>query len=226
VVYFLLASVFSLAPLLVYLVWLSYITRRDRPTVLTGPWDFAAVLAGLSGFILFGGGLLLVLLQSNVRFLMRGNFEALRDAWVKEQLAWVVTIVLYMVFVIGGAFLTLQSRRRTLVIYNVDPPSFEAATTEVFEQLGKPVERRGKVFTSGLPFCEVDSFEGGRTVILRWVSEDLVLFQEVERHLRENLKSLAPADNPAARWISTSVVAVGSILVFLSLLVVYLRRSL
>ena len=225
-VYFLLAGVFSLAPLLIYLVWLSYITRRDRPTVLTGPWDFAAVLAALSGFILFGGGLLLVLLQSNVRFLMRGNFEALRDAWAKEQLAWTLTILLYMVFVIGGAFLTLQGRRRTLVIYNVDPQSFEAGVTDVFEHLGKTVERRGKLFTGGLPYCEVDSFEGGRTAILRWLSEDAALFHEVERHLRETLKSLAPAENPAARWISTTVVAIGTTLVFLALLVVYLRRSL
>lgn len=225
-VYFLLAGVFSLAPLLLYLLWLSYVTRRDRPTVLTGPWDFAALLGGLSGFILFGGGLLLVLLQSNVRFLMRGNFEALRDAWEKEYLAWVMTIILYALFAIGGSVLTLNGRRRNLVIYNVEPEAFESALVQVFEQIGRPVERRGRLYVGGVPFCEVDPFDGGRTVVMRWVSDDHRLFQEVERHLREVVKSLAPVENPAARWMSTAVVGVGTVLVFLAFLVVYLRRSL
>ena len=224
-VYFLLAGVFSLAPLLLYLLWLSFVTRRDRPTVLTGPWDFAAVLAGLSGFILCGGGLLLFLMQSNVRFLLRGNFQALRDAWEKEYLAWVLTIILYMLFAVGGSILTLQARRRSLVVYNIVPEAFEAVITEVFDQLGRPVERRGKLFVGGMPLCEVEPFEGGRTAVLKWVSDDPLLFQEVERHLREALKTLAPAENPAARWISTAVVAIGATLAFMAFFIVYLRRS-
>jgi hypothetical protein len=227
----LLAGVFCLAPLLVYLVWLSYVTRRNQPTILAGPWDFTALLAGLSGFILFGGALLLALLRSNVRhFLMRGNLQELRDAWAeslaKEQLAGTLMIVLYLGFVVGGSYLSLQNRRRTLVVYNVDSEAFEAAVRDVFEQLGRPVERRGKQFVAGVPLCEVDSFEGGRTVQLRWLSDDAALLQGVDRHLRQSSKTLAPMDNPAARWISTSVVAVGAILVFIAGLVVYFRRSL
>ena len=225
-VYFLLAGVFSLAPLLIYLVWLSYVTRREKPTVLTGPWDFAALLGGLSGFILFGGGLLLILLQSNAPVTPRGNSEALRDAWEKEYLLWVLTIILYLLFVLGGSFLTLSNRRKTLVIYNVDPDAFEHALADVFERLGKPVERRGRLLIGGMPYCEVDPFEGGRTVVLRWIAEDNALFQDVERNLRNELKALAPAEDPAARWISTGVVAVGAVLVFLAFVVVYLRRTL
>ncbi len=225
-VYFLLTGVFSLAPLLLYLLWLSYITRRERPTILTGPWDFAALMVGLSGFILVGGGLLLFLMQSNVRFLIRGNFEALREAWAKEYLVWVGTILLYFLFVVGGVALTLQSRRRTLVIYNVDPAAFETTLAEVFEQIGRPVERRGNLFVGGLPLCEVDPFAGGRTVTFRWVSEDHLLFQEVERQLREAVQTLAPSENPAARWLSTTVVGLGAVLVFLSFLVLYLSRKL
>ena len=47
-----LAGVCSLTPIAFYFIWLSVITRRDRPTIISGPWDFAALLAGLSGFIL------------------------------------------------------------------------------------------------------------------------------------------------------------------------------
>src|SRR5207249_4339098 len=110
--------------------WLTLITRRDRPTILYGKWDFAALLGGLSGFVLFGGGLLLLLLQSNFRFFVRGNFEALRDAWDQEHLAWSVTVGFYLLVVVGGSVLTLLSRRNMLVVYNVDPGRFEASLGE------------------------------------------------------------------------------------------------
>lgn len=221
-----LAGVFSLAPLLLYLVWLSIIVRRRRPTVIAGHWDFAALLAGLSGFLLFGGGLILFLMQSNLRFLIRGNFEALRDAWAKEYVAWLITILLYLLFVVGGSFLTLQARRKSLVIYNIEPEQFESALVEVFDQLGRPVERRGNLFVGGMPLCELDSFAAGRTATLRWVSDDRFLFQEVERHVREAVRPLGAADNPAVRWLSTATLGCFAIVVFLTILVVYLRRNL
>ena len=88
---------------------------------------------------------------------------------------------LYAIAVVGWIALTLASRRRSLVIYNVDPTAFEATLTEVFEQLSRPVERRGNVWISGVPLCELDRFIGGQTVTLRWLADDRQLFQEVER---------------------------------------------
>lgn len=221
-----LASVVSLVPLLIYLIWLSILSRRSRPTVLAGPWDFAALLAGLSGFILFGGGLLLSLMQSNVRFLMRGNFEALRDAWAKEHLAWVLTVLVYLMFALGGSFLALQARRRSLVFYNIEPEAFETVLAEVFDQLGRPVERRGNLFVGGVPLCEVTPFPAGRTLTLRWLSDDALLYQEVERHLREAVLPLAPAENPATRWFSSAVVGLSSVTVFLVVMILYMLRKL
>ena len=124
---FCLGAVFSLAPLAIYLLWLATLNRRLHPTVLAGGWDFAALLGGLAGFILFGGGLFLSLLQSNARILFRGNVEAMRDAWGQENVTWVVTVAVYLLIVVGSVLLTLASRRRTLVVYNVDPGQFEAA---------------------------------------------------------------------------------------------------
>ncbi|HXD88648.1 MAG TPA: hypothetical protein VN641_19315 [Urbifossiella sp.] len=218
-----LAGVLSLAPLVLYLLWLSLVARRSRPTIVSGPWDFVGVLAGLSGFILFGGGLLLALMQSNFRFLFRGNFEALRDAWAKEHLWWVLTVIAYLGFVVGGAYLALMARRRSFVVYNVEPDHFEAALSEVFEHLGHPVERRGNLWVGGIPLCEVEPGRAGHTATLRWLADDPLLFQEVERHLREALGTLSPGDNPAARWISFALVATGSVLVFLVFLLFYIR---
>src|SRR5205823_14438602 len=123
--------------------WLALLTRRDRPTVLSGPWDFACLVLGLSGFVLFGGGLVLSLLQSNFRYWMRGNFEAWRGAWGQEKTTWIFLALMYVLAVVGWVALTLAARRRSLVVYNVDPAAFEATLTEVFEHLNRPVERRG-----------------------------------------------------------------------------------
>jgi hypothetical protein len=217
------AGVCSLTPLVFYFLWLCVVTRRERPTIISGPWDFALLLAGLSGFILFGGGLLLSLMQSNVRFLLRGNFEALRDAWGKEHLAWSLTVIVYLLFVAGGSFLTLQSRRRTLVIYNVEPDQFEAMLSEVFDHLGRPVERRGNLWVGGMPLCEVEPFAAGRTVMLRWVSEDLLLFQELERQLREAVRTLSTPDNPTTRWLTSAVAGCSALIAFGLFLILVLR---
>lgn len=221
-----LAGVFSLAPLVLYLLWLSLVARRDRPTVVSGSWDFAGVLAGLSGFILFGGGLLLSLLQSNFRLLVRGNFEALREAWAREHLWWVLTVVAYLGFVLGGAYLAFSARRRSLVIYNVEPDHFEAVLAEVFEHIGRPVERRGNLWVGGVPLCEVEPSRAGYTATLHWIAEDRLLFQELERNLREALRSISCGENPAARWISFAMIGCGSILVFLVFLLFYTRGRL
>lgn len=206
-----LAAVLSLTPLACYLLWLAALTRRDRPTVVAGAWDFVGLLAGLSGFILFGATLLLTLVQSNVRFWRRGNFEALRAAWGEEKVSWLLVTVGYLVLVIGGAAVTLSARRRSLVVYNVEPDRFEATLMEVFEHLGRPVERRGNLWSSGLPLCELDPFAGGKTVTLRWLSEDRHLFQEVERHLRDAVRTITTVENPAGRWLTSA--AAGCIIV-------------
>lgn len=204
-----LAGLFCLTPLAVYLFWLAVLARREHPTVVSGPWDFTGLVAGLSGFVLFGGGLVLTLLQSNFRYWMRGNFEAFRGAWASEKYSWMLLAGLYLLFVIGGIALTLASRRRSLVVYNVEPAEFEATLAEVFEHLGRPVERRGNQWVGGVPLFELDRFDGGKTVTLRWVADDRLLFQEVERLLRGAVAGLAPGDNPAGLWLMASAGGIG-----------------
>jgi len=204
-----LAGVFCLAPLAVYFLWLSFVTRRDRPTVISGQWDFVGLIAGLSGFILFGGGLVLSLFQSNFRYWMRGNFESLRAAWGQEKTTWILLALVYLLMVIGWIALTLAARRRSLVIYNIEPAPFEATLGELFEQINRPVERRGNVWVSGVPLCELDRFVGGRTVTVRWLADDRLLFQEIERLVREALRNVLPEDNPATRWLLASSIGAG-----------------
>jgi len=217
-----LAGVFSLAPFSMSLLWLAVLNRRGRPTVVSGAWDFAALVAGLSGFVLFGGGLLLTLLQSNARFLMRGNFEALRNAWGQEHLTWVTLVALYLVVVVGGAALTFAARRRSLAVYNVDPGQFEVTLAEIFDHVGRPAERRGNLWSAGVALCDLDPFPAGRAVTLRWLSDDLRLFQEVERHLRDAAPSLGGGgEGPPARWCMSGAIGSLSIVVFCVVVLVF-----
>lgn len=204
-----LAATFCLGPLAAYLLWLAIITRRPRPTIIAGPWDFAGLVAGLSGFILFGGGLVLSLLQSNFRYWMRGNFEGLRAAWGQEKVLWSLLAGTYVLLVLLWVVLTALARRRSLVIYNVDPAAFEVTIAEVFEHLGRPVERRGNLWVGGIALFELDRFPAGQTVTLRWVADDPQLFQEVERLVREAVRPLAPDENPATRWLMTAAIGAG-----------------
>jgi hypothetical protein len=204
-----LCGTFCLAPLTMYLMWLARITRRDHPTTVSGQWDFAGVLVGLSGFIVVGGGLVLTLFQSNFRYWMRGNAEAFRNAWIEERSTWTLLVVLYLVFVFACAGLALLARRRSLVVYNVEPAAFETVLSEVFDQLGRPAERRGKLWSGASPLCEVDTFEGGRTVTLRWVSEDVRLFEEVTRQLRAALATQITEENAVHRWLNATSIGTG-----------------
>jgi hypothetical protein len=204
-----LAGLFCLPPLAVYLLWLSQITRRERPTIISGTWDYGILLIGLSGFILFGGGLVLSLLQSNFRYWMRGNVEGLRAAWGQDWLTWTLLALMYLFFVVGGITLTLLSRRRTLVVYNVDLPAFESTLNEVFEHLNRPIERRGNVWFSGVPLLELERYPRGRTVTLRWLADDHLLYQDVERLLRDMVRSLYTEENAVTHWIMAATVGVG-----------------
>jgi hypothetical protein len=202
---------FCLSPLAVYLLWLAQITRRRRPTILAGSWDFVGLLIGLSGFILFGGALVLSILQTNFRYWMRGNFEGLRSAWIQERVTWILLAAMYLILVVGGITLTLLSRRRSLVMYNIDPDVLETTLFEVFEQMNRPVERRGNVWfgAMGVPLFELERFSRGRTVTLRWVSEDRLLYQELERQLRETARTFAADYNPASDWLMAAAVGAG-----------------
>jgi hypothetical protein len=155
--------------------------------------------------------LLLTLVQSSGRFVTRGNFQAIRNAWGQDQLSWMLVVIGYVAMVLGGAYITLAARRRTLVIYNVEPERFEAAVCEFFEHRGQPLERRGNQWSSGVPLFELEPFAAGKTVMLRWLSDDKLLFQDVERQVREAMRTVVAPENPASRWFASF--SAGSVIV-------------
>lgn len=200
------AGVLCLVPIALYFWWLARLTRAEHPVVVSGAWDFAGLALGLSGFVLFGGGVVLSLLQANFRFWMRGNFDALRAVWGQERVTWSLLVFFYLALVLGAIALALAARRRSLVLYNLEPHECETLVGEVLEQLGRPVERKGRLWSSGAPLFELDTFAGGRTATLRWVSPDVRLFEDVTRRLRAALAAHPADDNPAAKWLMSAAV--------------------
>jgi hypothetical protein len=110
--------------------------------MVSGPWDFAGVLCALSGFLLVGGPCLLTGLNKQWRSLwLMGQ---LRDVTIRSSDWWHLWIALwsaYFVLVVGGAAFLLWQRRRTTVIYNIDPQQLDDVLDQVLSRLGLPATR-------------------------------------------------------------------------------------
>ena len=191
-------------PVTFYLCWLAAVNKKSRPTVVSGRWDFAIVLAALSGFILIGGVLLLSLVQSDSRFLMRGNFAQLRDGWGESSAAWLFIAVGYLALVIGASALTLTNRTRWLSIYNVDSATAERAVETALESSGiVGATRFGHRWANGAGLLDLVPFRGMCHVTIRFVSGSAAVREEIERHLRAELATAESADNASAPWSGT-----------------------
>jgi hypothetical protein len=173
--------------------------------VVSGVWDFAGLVAGLSGFLIFGGVLLLALMQTHFRLGMRGGFAALRAGWEQQAVTWSVLAGLYILVVGGWLGLMSLSRRRSWVIYNVVPEAVEECISQVLSHLGIVAQKQGNVwYRGGEALCEIEGFGRGYTVMLWWLHSDRRLYEEVDRMLRSQVSKLdIPAENGAALWLRT-----------------------
>lgn len=199
------AAVICLIPLAVYLRFVAALGQRPRATLVHGMWDFAGLVAGLSGFLIFAGVLVLVFMQSHFRLGIRGGFAALRAGWEQQAVTWSVVAGLYILLVVGWLGLVSLSRRRSWVIYNVVPEAVEECVFQVFSHLGIAAQKRGNVWYRDTEMlCEIEAFGGGYTVTLRWLHPDRTLYQEVDRMLRNLVSQLdIPKENGAALWLRT-----------------------
>jgi len=202
-----LCGVFCLAPLSLYLAWLATLNRRQQPTVFGGGWDFACLLAGLSGFLVFGGGLLVAGLQSNFRYAARGNFQAVRDAWGDEGHVWGLIALGYFAIVMGAVALVVVSRWRTLVVYNIDRDRAEMVIGDALAEVGVNATRFGNVWGEGAGVVAIDAFQGLRNVSVKVTTPDPRLADELLRVLRKRLPEAMGAEDPIAGAISTTAVA-------------------
>lgn len=193
-----------LMPITFYLCWLGAIHKRSQPTVVSGRWDFAIVLAALSGFLLVGGVLLLTLVQSDSRFVFRGNFEQLRQGWEQSQGAWLFVVVGYILLIVATASLTLVNRSRWLSIYHIETHAVELAIERALHgaNLGNAA-RYGNRWAKGPGIVEFAPFAGMNHATIRLLSETVEARDEVERHLRAELGKIVSHPGSPGAWIGT-----------------------
>lgn len=131
-----------LLPLALYLLFLAFLNQRQRPTLVSGPWDFTCVLLGLSGFMLVGGPILLSLFDSTARsHLFSGNFDQIRGAWDANSRIWSTIAMSYFALLICVIVLFILLRRAVTIVYNVDTSALEQSVTSALSALGLPWKR-------------------------------------------------------------------------------------
>ena len=126
-----------LFPLAVYFLILALINSRRRPTLMSGPWDFALVLFALSGFILVGGPSILAHFDRLWHYLVyQARFRTfLRALSLEEAQPGLWIWLSYAVLALGGSAFLLWRRRHVSVVYHVSPGLLLRALDQAFERL-------------------------------------------------------------------------------------------
>lgn len=188
-----LGGIVCLTPLSVYLFWVSSLNRKPRPTIVSASWDFVATLVGLSGF-LFCTGALLASAVVDLGLFTHGPFHrlAVRLPWL--NLAWFVTITLYVLLVARAVRKGVSKSRDSFSVFNVDESVLAATIDEALlltNTNAKPVE--------------VTTFPVFRHATVRLSSQEPEIRRALESQLRRIIPRLpAAADNPAAPWVTAA----------------------
>jgi hypothetical protein len=197
-------------PLGIYCLILGALNRRERPLLVSGPWDFAGVLLAVSGFLLFVGPAVLSSL-----------YERWRLTWVTGQAGdegpsgisyslWVSLWYVYYVAVVAAALWMLKRRREITAVYNIEVATLEVALARVMERLGRDWRRAGNYFilkpqalaadNGDASALELESFPALHHATLRWRGVDEPSRQAIERELANVLDGMPTTPNPAAGW--------------------------
>ena len=226
-----------LMPVAVYLLYLSHLNSRTPPTLVAGPWDFAAVLLGLSGFLLLSGPLLLTLVDSVWRSYAFGNWAQLKFVGRSEALAGSLMAVGYLIILGATIALLVHDRRPVTAVYNVNPDGVEPALTAVLDELGYPWQRTNgqiEVGTKKLtePADSTDRFlvpPSATVRVDRFPSTSHATLRGVERHRGPprsgSLAAAGPAAgraNSATGWMFTAAVSVMVIMLLWVIVLIFI----
>jgi hypothetical protein len=195
------AGVFCLTPLAVYLLWLAGVNRRPRPTVVSGPADFLALVGGLSGFLLFGLVIFVTVVQSNTRYGLRGNGAQLRELWDREKGYWLATAGAYVGAVASAVIVGYARRGRTLSVYGIDSDAALAAIDHELSEIKATAKRIGYRWGDVL---RLDPNRGLGHATVAITTPDAATADELDRRLRRVLPLAMPAATTPAGWFQTA----------------------
>ena len=211
-----------LPPLALYLVWLGSLNRRPRVTILAGSFDFLMLMAGLSGFLIFGAAMVLAALQSNARYAFYGDWERLDAARQREQFAWLAITVGYLLVLGGSIVYGMVARRSSLSLYNCDRADAEMVIEASLREIGLNPTRFGSTWSDNQRLLEIDEFAAFRHVTVRIVVADEQLAQEIERALRKNAKAYPISSSPLSGWFQLTALLLSTFILASLFLFIYL----
>ena len=205
------AGLFCLAPVSFYLCWLAGVNRRERPTVISGTWDFAAVILALSGLLIAGGVLLLSLVSNNGQLFTDGNVARLRVVFEEQWMTWLMILIGYAALIGVAATAGVKGRKHWLSVYNLDADAAERAIELALERSGLTARRQGNLWADDRRLVEAKTFHGTAHTTIRILCPHDRQREEIERHLRSELAAAETGPGPAAPWFTSA--AVGSVIV-------------
>ncbi len=241
-----------LIPLGLYCLFLAWINRRPRPTLVHGSWDMVGVFVAASGFLLVTiPSILAQLYQRFIGFegVAGGTFDEIWSRW------WLLWLVYFLLVVVGGVFLVLARKFETHV-YNVDPEQFAAILQEALRRLGMdccnsdgrlllgpadafhvvdhPLRHEPTKVMHQPPSVEqfgeleFESFHTFCHLVVHWHNTTVPLRRKIEVELNKLMEQTEAPDNPAGAWLlgvsSTILLLNLMITAFLTMHIVMLRR--
>lgn len=232
-------SLVCLMPLAIYLLYLSHLNGRTPPTLVRGPWDFAAVLLAVSGFLVLAGPLLVTLLDATWRAVAFGGWADLRSVSRREAMAGSLMAVGYLILLGTGIVFVLRLRRPTTAIYNVDSASVEPGLTAVLEHRSLPWRRvhgrfeidvrpptdpaaAPRFFPHETATVRVFTFPATGHATLRWGGESDGVRHDVETDLPTALAPHRGGRNPVAGWMFTAAVSIMVVMLLWLVVLIYI----
>jgi hypothetical protein len=212
-----------LLPLGVYLLILGRVNQRYRPLIVSGVWDAVTLLAGLSGFLLLTGPVVLTSLQERWRRLWIMGDRAVLENLDLYRPGWIFAALGYFLAVVCVAGWILRRSHPLTVVYNLEPGDFGKLFTQACDQAGVGCEP-----TSGgyqLAHAEqgglvsVDRMDSLKNVTLCWSADALPLRERVETHLREVLAAYETPDHWAGLWITLAGLSVLTLALMVAMVV-------
>jgi hypothetical protein len=217
-------------PVGIYCLILGILNRRDRPALVSGPWDFAGVLLAASG----------VLLVVCPFYILRPLYEGWRYYWMMGHpgqgdsqsgatyYLWLSLWFLYYVGVVLGAGWVLSRRREITAVYNVDQSLLEVGLSRVLERLGLDWRRTGNYFiltskSGDESALEVTGFRYLAHATLRWHGVDGPARQAIETELERVLAGMPPGENAVAGWFMSLGVSIMFVTLAGTLFIIYLN---
>jgi hypothetical protein len=203
--------------------------------MISGAWDFAGILAALSGFLIFGGVAFLSALHGAARtFWARGGrFADLQVAMASGEPWWFLLWLGYFAIVVGGTVALLRVRSKVTVIYHASPAMVDDTIGKALDRLGQRWERRGNRVMIGPEFAarailEVVASPGMQTATLSWPLGAATMRRDFEAELDRILAETESLPSSVAGWLLTAAAAMFLFMIFclgLFLLLVFRIRG-